>query len=111
MRVTMVKKIKMDGSPCAKCADVLDRLESDGLMDRIDRVVVADERDPKSEGMKIAAHHAVDLAPFFVVEPEGKDPVIYTSYFKFKREVADQLVSDADEDAETLQQNPGLDLL
>lgn len=111
MRVTLVKKIKKDGSPCAKCADVLDRLQTDGLMEGIDEILVADERDPSSAGMKLAAHYRVDLAPFFVVETDGEDPVIYTSYFKFKREVADQLVSDADEDAETLEQNPGLDML
>ena len=45
MRITFVKKIKADGSPCKKCAEVQSRLENDGLIDKIDRTVIADERD------------------------------------------------------------------
>ena len=67
--ITLVKKIKLDGSPCRKCADVIGRLESGGLMSRIDHVVVADERDAESEGMRLASELGVDAAPFFISVP------------------------------------------
>ena len=54
MRITLVKKIKADGSPCRKCAEVVERLDKAQLLGRMDRVVVADERDPDSEGMQLA---------------------------------------------------------
>jgi hypothetical protein len=69
--VTFVKKIKTDGQPCKKCAEVEERLQSAGLMSRIDRVVIADERDDQSEGMKLAAEHAVEAAPFFLFYYKG----------------------------------------
>ena len=68
MRITFVKKILADGTPCAKCADVEARLVDAGRMSRIDRVVIADERDPESEGMRLARRHGVATAPFFIVE-------------------------------------------
>jgi hypothetical protein len=87
VKITLVKKILADGSPCKKCGDVLAKLESSGHMARIDQVVVADERDPASEGMAIAKRHNVNRAPFFMVEQEGKEAAIYTVYFKFVKEV------------------------
>ena len=54
MHITLVKKIKADGSPCRKCAEVQERLEKDGLIDKIDQIIIADERDPESEGMQLA---------------------------------------------------------
>ncbi len=51
MHITFVKKIKADGNPCRKCAEVQSRLEKDGHIDKIDRTVIADERDTDSEGM------------------------------------------------------------
>ena len=83
----MVKKIKKDGSPCRKCADVVSQLEENKLLDRIDKIVIADERDPNSEGMILAKEHNVDLAPFFVIEEDGQATKIYTVYFKFVKEV------------------------
>jgi len=84
-RTTLVKKITADGQPCRKCVDVLDRLERDGLMDAIDRVVVADERDPDGEGFRLAARLGVSRAPFFVVEcPQGGERV-FTVYFQFRK--------------------------
>ena len=112
MRITRVKKIKADGSPCRKCADVLERLEKDGLMARIDRVVVADERDPASEGMVLAAQHGVEAAPFFIVEREGSPPAVYISFFKFVKEVLGEKPRDeAAEAKELLDQNPDLDFI
>lgn len=87
MKITLVKKILADGSPCKKCGDVLEKLESSGHMSRIDQVLIADERDSESEGMLIAKRYDVNRAPFFVVEEDEKEAAIYTVYFKFVKEV------------------------
>lgn len=87
MKITMVKKILANGSPCRKCAEVEQRLNDSNLMDKIDAVVIADERDPESEGMQLASKHQVERAPFFIVEEEDQPPRIYTVYFKLVREV------------------------
>lgn len=87
MKITFVKKIKIDGSPCRKCAEVQSRLEKDGHIDRIDRTVIADERDDNSEGMQLAKQYEVDRAPFFIVENDNSDPLIFTVYFKLVNEI------------------------
>ena len=87
MKITLVKKIKADGEPCKKCQEVEQRLKDSELMDRIDHIVIADEHDPESEGMQLAATHKVDLAPFFIVEDDEGNTTIYTIYFKFVKEV------------------------
>ena len=111
-RITFVKKVLADGQPCAKCADVEQRLGASGHMAAIDRTVVADERDPESEGMRIAAAHDVKLAPFFVVE-EGGETRIYTIYFRFAREVLGTggAAKRKEEAEEILRANPHLDLV
>jgi hypothetical protein len=109
MHVTFVKKIKTDGAPCKKCAEVEDRLNSAGLMNRIDRIVIADERDDQSEGMKLAAELAIDAAPFFIVE-DGGNRTIYTSYVKLLKEVLEAKASD-EEEAKDLVAGGGLDFL
>ena len=86
--ITLVKKILENGEPCKKCAEVQARLEQSGQMDAIDEVLIADERDPESEGMKLAQSLQVDRAPFFVVrETPDAEPLVYTVYFKFAKEV------------------------
>lgn len=111
MHITMVKKIKADGSPCRKCADVENRLADAGHLRRIDRIVVADERDPASEGMQLAARHKVDLAPFFIVERDDGTTQVYTIYFRFLKEVLEGETDAAQEAAEILEKNTGVDLL
>lgn len=111
MHITMVKKIKLDGSPCRKCADVQRQLEENNLLDRIDQIVVADERDPESAGMLLAKKHKVELAPFFVVEEEGQTTKIYTVYFKFVKEVLSENISEKQEIKEIMEQNPDIDFL
>lgn len=86
-RITLVKKTKVDGTPCRKCVDVLERLAHDGLMDAIDRVVVADEGNPCSEGMRLAAHYGINQAPFFVIEDESGRTRVHTVYFQLRREL------------------------
>ncbi len=111
MKITLVKKILADGSPCKKCGDVLDKLESSGQISRIDNIVIADERDPQSEGMQLAAKYEVDRAPFFIVEEEGEEPAIYTVYMKFVKEVLDQKTDEAEELKEIMSDNQDLDFL
>ncbi len=111
MHITMVKKIGADGAPCRKCAEVEQRLRDAGLLDRIDRVIIADERDPESEGMQVASRYGVDRAPFFVVEDDGGPARLYTVYYRFLKEVLGEGAPEADEARELLEQNPGLDYL
>ncbi len=109
-RITLVKKIKADGALCRKCGEVEKRLEEAGLIARIDRIVVADERDEHSEGMRLAAQYQVEQAPFFIVE-EGGAVRIYTVFYRFLKEVLDRPVSEQEEIAELVHQHPDLDYL
>ncbi len=111
MKITLVKKILADGSPCKKCGDVLEKLESGNQMQYIDEVLVADERDADSPGMLLAAKLKVNRAPFFVVEKDGQDPVVYTVYFKFVKEVLDSKTSEKEELKEIMNDNPDLDFI
>jgi hypothetical protein len=111
MKITLVKKILADGSPCKKCGDVLDKLEDSGYLSRIDEILIADERDPRSPGIQLAAQYHVERAPFFVVEREGQAPEIYTVYFKFVREVLEQEANESEELKEIMSDNPDLDFL
>jgi hypothetical protein len=111
MHITFVKKIKADGAACRKCVEVEERLEKAGLMGRMDRIVVADERDPSSEGMRLAAELGVDAAPFFVVS-DGGTQTVFTSYVKLLKTVLAAPVSDGEEAKELLEQSGGdLDFL
>lgn len=87
MKITLVKKVLEDGSPCAKCGDVQEKLDQKDQMRFIDETVIADVRDENSRGMELAREHKVNRAPFFIVEREGGEAEIYTVYFKFAKEV------------------------
>ena len=87
MRITLVKKLLADGTPCRKCQDVERRLKESNLLDKIDRIVLADENDLLSEGMQLAKKHNVELAPFFIVEHDNGETQVYTVYFKFLKEI------------------------
>ncbi len=82
----MVKKRKLDGSDCRKCAQATDHLEAKGLIQHIDAVVWAVEGDPASEGMKLGSKHGVDLAPFFVVRGDDGTEEVYTSVMRLIKE-------------------------
>ena len=73
MHVTMIKKELADGSPCKKCIQAEEVLRRRGLWEQIDEVVMAVEADPASRGMKLAAEHRVDLAPFFIVKDGARE--------------------------------------
>ena len=45
MHITFVKKIKADGTECRKCVEVQSRLERDGYIKKINKVVIANEND------------------------------------------------------------------
>ncbi|MCY4656332.1 MAG: hypothetical protein OXC80_05890 [Gammaproteobacteria bacterium] len=110
-KITFVKKILADGSPCKKCAEVEARLKKTGHMSSIQKTVIADERDPSSDGMVLAQKHKVDLAPFFIVE-EGSETRVYTVYFKFVKAELDKTTENTAKDAEDiLRDNPDLDFL
>lgn len=110
MKITFVKKILADGSPCRKCADVQKRLEDSGQLERIDEILIADERDPDSPGMRLAGELDVRRAPFFVVEENGERRV-WTVYFKFAKEVlgSGSEARPTDTDRDILDSNPDLD--
>lgn len=83
MHITFVKKILADGELCKKCREVSDRIKTDNLIEAIDHIAIADERDPESEGMLLATAHNVSRAPFFIVTQESGSQV-FDIYFKFK---------------------------
>lgn len=111
MHITLVKKIKADGTPCRKCAEVDQRLKQAGLDARIDRVVIADERDLDSEGMQLAQKHGVELAPFFIVEQDDGTYQTYTVYFRFVKEVLQAETTEAEEVADIMDRNPDIDFI
>lgn len=84
MHITFVKKILADGELCKKCREVSERLESEGLIEMINHISIADERDAESEGMRLARQHNVERAPFFLVEEDG-NVTAFDIYFKFKK--------------------------
>ena len=111
MYITMVKKIKADGTPCRKCTEVEQHLRKEKLFDKINNIVIADERDPKSEGMQLARKYQVERAPFFIVENEGVAATIYTVYFQFVKDVLKSKITEKDEIAEIMDSNPDIDYI
>ena len=112
MHITLVKKIKQDGQACAKSARVLNELEEFGLLDRIDRIVDADERQvTTSEGYALAAEHGAEAAPFFIVTNDDGSTRVFTAYYRFLKEVFNREASEEDEVGEILAQNPDLDFI
>ena len=88
--ITFVKKILADGELCKKCREVAERLESEGLLDFIDHIAIADERDADSEGVRLAKKFEVARAPFFLVENEAGEVTVFDIYFKFKKFMSEQ---------------------
>lgn len=90
MKITFVKKILADGALCKKCGEVVSRMEESGQLERIDEILIADERDPESPGMQLAKALKVDRAPFFVVDHDDGHREVYTIYFKFVKEIIEK---------------------
>ena len=97
-----------DGLPCRKCIEVHERLKGANLLERIDNIVTADERDAASEGMTLAREYKIDRAPFFLVRDEANAVRVYTytSYFRFVKEVLNREVSGKDAVDEMMEQVP-----
>lgn len=111
MNITMVKKILTDGTACRKCQQVEDRLVEAGLRDKIDTIIIADERDNNSEGMRLAARHQVNQAPFFIVRDDHGNETVYTVYFRFIKEIFNRNASEAETAADIIDNNPDLDYI
>ena len=111
MYITMVKKILADGSPCRKCQQVVDRLTEAALLDKIDNVVIADERDAGSEGMLLAAKHQLSQAPFFIVRDDQGIETVYTVYFRFVKEVFNRTASESEAAADIIDSSPDMDYI
>jgi phosphoadenosine phosphosulfate reductase len=79
MSVIMVKKRLLNGEPCKKCAQAEEVLRRRGLWQRIDRVVIADEADAQSEGMRMARELKMETAPFFVVSDGAGTTKVFES--------------------------------
>ena len=90
--ITFVKKILANGELCQKCQDVSERLNSEGLIEHVNHIAIADERNGESEGMRLAQQYKVERAPFFLVEEDG-DVQVFDIYFKFKKYMAEQGVA------------------
>lgn len=111
MNIKLIQKIKIDGNSCRKSARVLNELKELNLLDKIDEIIAADERDQSdSKGFDLAIKHNVSSAPFFIVENKGKTK-IYTAYYRFMKDVFNILVSEDDEISEMIAQNPELDYI
>lgn len=111
MSITLVQKMKLDGQLCAKSVKVLTNLRERGLLSQIHQVITADERDVSSEGYALAAQYHVDAAPFFIVIGDDGKTRIYQAYHRFLKEILHQEVTEADEVAEIMSQNPDLDFI
>jgi phosphoadenosine phosphosulfate reductase len=89
MHVTMVKKRMADGSACPKCVQAEELLKSRNLWQKIDEVVWAQEGDSSSDGLKLAARHGIELAPFFIVRDDAGNERLYESVLALiKKELA-----------------------
>ena len=87
MKITIVKKVREDGSLCPKSAEVWSELQEAKLLSHIDRIVFAHESKPQGKGMVLAIRYQVSKAPFFIVEQEDKSRQVYTDYPQFLQEV------------------------
>ena len=102
--ITMVKKLMPDGSPCRKCSEIQERLERDGLHDRIDSVLYMNPNAPGVDrGTQMAMQYGVKTAPFFIVRTHlgGQDAVredVYTAYLRMKKQVFGRKASVAETD-------------
>lgn len=90
MHITFVKKVLFDGSSCSQCDAVFKKIIADGLVDKINHVVIADVRDDQSPGMVLARQYKVKKVPFFVVDNLGLDcnyskASVFDRYSAFKR--------------------------
>lgn len=112
MNIKLVQKIKLDGNPCRKSARVLKNLKELNLLEQIDEIIAADEREKsESEGFNLARKHQISSAPFFIVESDEGSIQVHTTYYRFMKDVFHISVSEDDEISEIMAQNPELDYI
>ncbi len=112
MNIKLIQKIKVDGNSCRKSARVLKDLKELNLLDKIDEIIAADQRQQSdSEGFDLAKKYNVSSAPFFIVENDEGINKVYTAYYRFMKDVFNILVSESDEISEMMAQNPDLDYI
>jgi len=111
MHIKLIKKIKLDGNPCRKSAKVLNNLQQLDLIDKINEIIAADQRQPSSEGFTLASQYNVEAAPFFIVENESGFTRVYTAYHRFMKDIFQISVSESEEISEIMAQNPELDYI
>ncbi len=111
MHITFVKKIKADGTECRKCIEVQSRLEKDGYIEKINTIVIADENDDNSMGLKLAKKYEVKQAPFFIVKDDENNITIYTVYFKFIKEIFSENATENDIAKDILDSENNLDFI
>ncbi len=111
MHIQLIKKIKLDGNNCRKSDKVLNELQELGLLDKIDEIIAADQREPSSEGFALAHQYQVESAPFFIVENDQGLTQVYKAYHRFLKDVFNMSVSEEDELSEIMAQNPDLDYI
>ncbi|MDJ0735070.1 MAG: hypothetical protein QNJ47_13560 [Nostocaceae cyanobacterium] len=111
MHIQLVKKIKLDGNPCRKSAKVLNNLQELDLLEKIDEIIAADQRQPSSEGFTLASQYEVESAPFFIVQNDKGLTRVYTAYHRFMKDIFQVSVSEEEEISEIMAQNPDLDYI
>ncbi|MGK7954174.1 MAG: hypothetical protein AB4063_02750 [Crocosphaera sp.] len=111
MHIQLIKKIKLDGNPCRKSAKVLNELQELGLLDKIDEIIAADQRQADSQGFVLANQYQIESAPFFIVKNEQGLTEIYKAYHRFLKDIFNISVSEEDELSEIMAQNPDLDYI
>jgi phosphoadenosine phosphosulfate reductase len=86
-KITMVKKVLVNGEPCRKCARAEEMLRARGIWERIDEVLLVSESDPSSPGAALANRHGIASAPFFVMR-DGDDERVFDSTLELIKAVA-----------------------
>ena len=109
--ITFVKKILTNGELCKKCKEVSDRLEREGLLDVINHIAIADERNVDSEGIRLAIQHQVERAPFFIIEDDDGSVRVFDVFFKFRNYVSNRQKVDREDLADLIDRNPDLDFI
>jgi hypothetical protein len=85
--ITMVVKQSRQGETSEASLEVKNHLSTNGLINLIDRVVVAEEGDLSSEGMRLAEIYQVDRLPFFLVADEMGEVRLFTAYPQVLKDV------------------------
>lgn len=112
MHIKLVQKIKLDGNPCRKSARVLNDIKKLNLLEKIDEIIDADERNKlNSEGFNLASQYQISSAPFFIVENDEGSTRVYAEYYHFMKDVFQISISEKEEISEIMAQNPDLDYI